>query len=587
MRALSSTEAGLRPREMSVSTLRVAAGLAACGLAALAAVTQAAIVTPPAPQGPYVVGCSSVEQDFSRVPAGEAPSDYWSGVPGGAAGQRYVTSLQVAGAERLNFTVQVPTREENDLWDKQAGKRLTYAAIVCYPTPATNVRAAYALPNGARVPRMERGAELPLPLANPAQSDGRWPLIVLSHGLGGSPLGAEYLAVIERLAQEGYVVYAPFHGDARFSRTKVEDFGDIWFLLTSYGEVAEMQALRGLSLKAGLDALLARPEYAAMIDPDQIVGFGASLGGMGMMLAQGAEITKSWSGSSRQVVRDERYKAVVGYVPFSGYPFLAAFGDSNRGVRDVRTPYLGIGGSADVVAPIDRTQQMIDRLAGHRTFVVIDGMPHGLREEDVPELFGWTFAFYRAMLSRDPAVIAAFYAMREVPGGSLDRVVTQRALVWGSRDEAEAVEYVSDRGKFFFTARANEIALLDGLPALWRRTGQRFVVFRPDALVGQPMCRIRAFDGGAINTHFHSTSASDCRLLLGQPWAQDEGRVLRAETPVAGACPAGSIAIHRFFNPGLINHRYLPEYALTSTQPGSGWVGEGVAFCAFRVPGAP
>ncbi|MFN3629756.1 MAG: alpha/beta hydrolase family protein [Casimicrobiaceae bacterium] len=553
----------------------------------LAGTVRAAIVTPPALQGPYPVGCSSVEQDFSRLVAGEAASDYWSGVPSGAAGDRYVTRLQVAGAERLNFTLQVPTRQQNDLWDKQAGKRINYAAILCYPTTGSNNRADYALPNGARVPRMERGSDAPLPAGNPASTDGRWPLIVLSHGLGGSPLGVEYLAVIERLAQEGYVVYAPFHGDARFSRTKVEDFGDIWFLLSSYGEVAEMQALRALSLKAGLDALLARVEYAAMIDPDQIVGFGASLGGMGMMLVQGAEITASWSGRSRPVVRDERYKAVVGYVPFSGYPFLAAFGEGNRGVRDVRTPYLGIGGSADLVAPIDRTRQMIDRLAGHRTFVVIDGMPHGLRKEDLPELFGWTFAFYRAMLSRDPAVIAAFYAMREVPGGSVDRVVTQRALAWGSRDEAEAVEYVSDLGKFFFTARPDEIALLDALPTLWRRTGQRFVVFRADAQVGQPMCRIRAYDGGAINTHFHSTSASDCALLLTQPWARGEGDVLRAETPVGGSCPGDMIEIHRFFHPRLINHRYLPKSAVTSTQPGSGWDAEGAVFCAFRVPGAP
>lgn len=562
---------------------RLALALLCCGVA----LARAAIVTPPTPQGPYVVGCSSVEQDFSLVPAGESAADYWSGVSGGASGDRYVTQLQRPGAERLNFAVQVPTQEENDLWDKQAGKRVTYAAIVCYPTRADNPRADYRLPNGARVPRMERGTDAPLPAQNPAQTEGRWPLIVLSHGLGGSPLGADYLAVIERFAQEGYVVYAPFHGDARFSRTRIEDLGDFWFVLTRYGEIAEMQALRALSLKAGLDALLARPEYAAMIDADQIVGFGASLGGMGMMLVQGAEITKSWSGSSRRVIRDERYKAVVGYVPFSGYPFLAAFGDSNRGVRDIRTPYLAIGGSEDIVAPIDRTRQMVDRLAGHRTFVVIEGMPHGLREEDVPELFGWTFAFYRAMLSRDPVEIAAFYAMREVPGGSVDRVVLQQALPWGSRDEAEAVEFVSREGKYFFTARPEEIALLDRYPALWQRTGQRFIVFRSDAGVGTPMCRIYANDGARINTHFHSTSPSDCALLLGQPWARDEGWVLRADVPTGGTCPAGRVAIRRFFSPERINHRYLPESALTSGAPGGGWTAEGVAFCAFRVPGAP
>jgi len=544
---------------------------------------QAAPGNIPPREGPHRAACTSVEQDFSRLQPGESANDYWSGVPS-AGRARYITDLLTDTGARHNFTVTVPTAAENDLWDKQAGKRLSYAALVCYPTPSDNTRADYRLPNGARVPRMQRGDEVPVVLPNPAQGDGRWPLIVFSHGLGGSPLGAEYLAVIERFVQEGYVVYAPFHGDARFSRTKVEEFGDLWFLLTSYGEVAEMQALRALSLKAGLDALLDTPVFRSVIDPDQIVGFGASLGGMGMMLVQGAKITKSWSGSERPVVRDERYKAVVGYVPFSGYPFLAAFGEGNGGVRNVRTPYLAIAGTADTVAPLGRTSQMVEALAGHRTLVVVDGMPHGLREQDVPELFGWTFAFFRAMLSRDAAVRADFYRLTEIAGPSPDRVAFQRALEWGPREEAEAIEFVSDQGKYFFTARANEIALLDRLPALWRRTGQRFVVFRSDAVPGQPMCRIRAFDGAAINTHFHSTSVSECALLLAQPWAASEGIVLRADVAVAGRCPSDRIAVHRLFNPATINHRYLSERGLASLRPGSDWAAEGVVFCAFDVP---
>ncbi|MCS6996374.1 MAG: hypothetical protein NZ533_05360 [Casimicrobiaceae bacterium] len=536
-------------------------------------------------EGPHPVGCSSVEHDWTRLPPGESASDYWRGVPGGVAGTRYITDLQTGGAARLNFEVRVPTREENDLWDKQAGKRLLYAALACYPTSPDNRRSDYVLPHGGRVPRMQRGAERPIVARNPASADGRWPLIVMSHGLGGSPLGEDYLSVIERFAAEGYVVYAPFHGDARFSRTRVEDFSDFWFLLTRYGEVAEMQALRGLSLKAGLDALLALPEYAAIVDADRIVGFGASLGGMGMMIAQGAAMTRSWSGATRVVVRDPRYKAIVGYVPFSGYPFLAAFGDSNEGVRDIRTPYLAIGGSADWVAPIARTQQLVERLAGHRTFVVIEDMPHGLREQDLPELLGWTFAFYRAMLSRDPEERAAFYALTSIAGPAPDRVVFQRALEWGPRDEAEAVEFVHRSGKYFLTARPEEIALLDALPEHWQRTGQRFVVFRADAVQGRPMCRVYAYDGGRLNTHFHSVSETDCALVRAQPWARDEGIVLRAEAPTGARCAAPGVAVYRYFNPTLVNHRYVSEQALATHAPGAGWVAEGTVFCAFRVPG--
>ncbi len=536
------------------------------------------------PAGAHAVACSNVEQDFTRVEPGSQASDYWSGVPG-TAGERYVTQLLLASAPRLGFSVQVPSREDNDLWDRQAGKRLSYFGLVCYPTPANNTRPDYPLPNGAVVPRMQRGAEPPLVKPNPAQAQGRWPLIVLSHGLGGSPLGAEYLAVIRRLAEEGYVVYAPFHGDARFSRTKVEDFSDVWFVLTRYGEIAEMQALRALSLKAGLDHLLGLAEYAQHIDQEAIVGFGASLGGMGMMLVQGAKITASWGGAERWVTRDRRYKAVVGYVPFSGYPFLAAFGDGNRGVSDIRTPYLAIAGNADTVAPLSRTAQMVERLAGTRQLVVIDGMPHGLREQDVPELFGWTFAFYRAMLSPNQADREAFARMTSIPGGSPDRVEFSRMLAWGPAEEAEAVEFVSDRGKYFFTARAHEIALLDSLPGIWRRTGNRFVVHQATASVGLPMCRFYAFDGAAINTHFHSISAADCALIAAQPWAREEGMVLRAWP--ASACLPDQTRVLRYFNPGLINHRYLTQEQATASRPGAGWDAEGPVFCAWKAPGLP
>ena len=42
---------------------------------------------PPVGAGPYAVGCSSVEQDFSRVPQGESPEAWWEGVPA-ARGRR-------------------------------------------------------------------------------------------------------------------------------------------------------------------------------------------------------------------------------------------------------------------------------------------------------------------------------------------------------------------------------------------------------------------------------------------------------------------------------------------------------------------
>ena len=542
----------------------------------------------PSANGKYPVGCSNVEQDFSRLRAGAAPSDYWEGNPL-SDGSHYVTELLVSPANALTFKVNVPKASEIDVFAKQGGNQLQYAAITCYPTTAANTRADYVLPSGVSVSKMQRGAEVPLIATNPEITDGKWPLMVLSHGLAGSPLGDDYVQVMARLAAEGYVVFAPFHADARYSRIHIDDVNDAFYVLTKYSEIAEMESIRPLGLKQGLDYILSKPEYANTVDQDKIVGFGASLGGMAIMLVQGAKITASWGGAERVIVRDNRYKAVVGYVPYSGQSFLPAFGDSNGGVRSVRVPYLGIGGTADVVAPISRISQMVSALSGSKYFVTIEGMPHGFRVQDAPEVFGWTFSFLSAHLSRDQADRVAFHAMTSIPGGADDRVLLRKTLGWGSRDELEVVEFsTGSTKKYFMTGRPDEIAALDGLPSLWARTGLRMATFRTDAPLGAPMCRFYARDGAAISTHFYSTTPSDCALLKAQSWAQDEGVAMRAlnvsqvNASLSPTCANDTTKVVRLFNRTTINHRYLTDSQLALMTLAPEWTVDGAVYCAAK-----
>ena len=546
----------------------------------------------PSVNGKYPVACSNVEQDFTRVKVGAAASDYWEGNPL-SDGSHYVTELLVSPADALTYKVTVPKVSEIDVFEKQGGKQLQFAAMACYPTTATNARADYVLPSGVKVPKMQRGAEAPLIATNPEVADGKWPLMMMSHGLAGSPLGDDYVQVAGRLAAEGYVVFAPFHADARYSRIQIDTVNDAFYVLTKYAEIAEMESIRPLGLVQGLDYILSKPEYANRVDQDRIVGFGASLGGMAMMLAQGAKITASWGGTERVIVRDNRYKAVVGYVPYSGQNFLPAFGDSNGGVRSVRVPYLGIGGTADVVAPISRTSQMIAALGGSKYFVTIEGMEHGFRVQDAPEVFGWTFLFLNAHLSRDQADRVAFNAITNVPGGSDDQVKIRKTLAWGSRDELEVVEYYTpDSKKYFMTGRTSEVALLDAYPALWQRTGQRFATHRLDAPVGADMCRFWANDEATINSHFYSTLPSDCALIRAQPWARDEGIAMRAQDfipttlitprPPLPICPVDTVKVIRVFNKTTVNHRYMTETLLARTALGTNWQNDGAVFCAAK-----
>jgi predicted dienelactone hydrolase len=568
-------------RSFGPLSIKVFFGLIAQFILAFTAV--AVSPTPPALVGAYPVGCSNVEQDLSRLKPGENAPDYWEGNPG--ASGRYLTDLLVAPDQALTYKISVPSASQIDVFERTGGQQLQYAAIVCYPTTAANTRANYALPVG-RVPRMQRGAETPLIASNPGAIDGKWPLIVLSHGLAGSPLGNEYLQVIERFAAEGYLVFAPFHADARFSRTKIDNLSDFFYVVSKYGEIAEMQALRPVGLKQGLDYLLSKPEYASTIDADQIVGFGASLGGMAMMLAQGAKMTTSYGGTERTILRDNRYKALVGYVPFSGYSFQPAFGDSNQGVKGVRVPYLGLGGTADIVAPISRTSQMIGALSGSKYFVTIEGMPHGLRAQDAPELFGWTFSFYKAQLSRNQADRVAFDQITNFAANADDRVQLRSALAWGPRDELEVVEYsIPALGKFFMTGTPGEIAGLDSIAPTFQRTGIRFATFRNDSTFGTPMCRFYANDGALLNTHFYSTTPNDCAFVRAQPWARDEGFAMRADTtlnndPAAACQVSGTEKIVRLFNTRTINHRYLPLSVVARSTFTAEWNVEAPVFCA-------
>lgn len=574
------------PRRFAAPALVAALALASGFSGSVAA--SAGIV--PSLNGKYPVGCSNVEQDFSRLRAGEAASDYWEGNPL-SDGSHYVTELLVSPADVLTYKVTVPTASQIDVFEKQGGKQLQYAAITCYPTTAANTRADYVLPSGVKVLKMQRGAEAPIIGTNPDVVDGKWPLLVMSHGLAGSPLGDDYVQVMARLAAEGYVVFAPFHADARYSRIHIDDVADAFYVFTKYAEIAEMEAIRPLGLKQGLDFILSRPEYSNAVDQDRIAGFGASLGGMAMMLVQGAKLTTSWGGAERVIVRDNRYKAVVGYVPYSGQNFLPAFGDSNGGVASVRVPYLGIGGTADVVAPISRTSQMIEALGGSKYFVTIEGMPHGFRIEDAPEVFGWTFMFLNAHLSRNQADRVAFHAVDNVPSSADDRVKIRKTLAWGSRDELEVVEYVNPQGKHFMTGRASEIALLDTLPTLWQRTGQRFATWRTDTSIGSQLCRIYASDSSGLSTHFYSSTDSDCALVRAQSWAHDEGYPMRVQDflpqiaifpPPPVSCPADTVKVHRWFNTRLVNHRYLTESVAARTLPSADQRAEGPVFCAAK-----
>ena len=386
-----------------------------------------AVVQPLPLPGPYAVACSNVVQDFTRVGASEDVTNYWEGMPDNGR-PRYATDLLADPGNTLIATVTAP--RDSDLYGDFAGQEVKFVVIACYPTTADNPRPDYKLnpPQTDRVvPHMQTGSQEPL-FANDSV---RYPVVAFSHGYMGSPISSDdYMLALTVCASYGYVVIALFHGDLRFSNLKIKDLKiedlraaiDLGVIL---GNFTAMQALRPLSISAALTLVLNHSQWKDHIDATQIGGFGASMGGETMLLLGGAGLTTSYFdlGSSwKQVTRDPRIKAAVGYVPYFGHPILPAFGEDQDGLDGISLPFLGISGTADTTAPIIETKIGMSRLTGTRRLVALSGVEHGFDDASTNDIFTWTLTFLDAEVRGNPEAIRRLSTMGSVAGGGDDSV---------------------------------------------------------------------------------------------------------------------------------------------------------------------
>jgi len=164
---------------------------------------------------------------------------------------------------------------------------------------------------------------------------GIFPLVVMSHGSGGTRFG--HCKTAEFLAQNGYIVLAPEHPHNNF-------FDD-----SAVGS-ARSYSGRSRHLKSALDMVLAHDKWATVIDPQKIAVFGFSLGGFTALTCVGAipyvkglarhirmnrEFDPIFSGYEvivrdgfdedyLPVTPDPRYKACIALAPVSGGLFPPA-----------------------------------------------------------------------------------------------------------------------------------------------------------------------------------------------------------------------------------------------------------------------
>jgi len=559
--------------------------LAALAFFAVVAVDACADSIPPLGPGPNPVGCSNVAQDFTRVPAGDSAQDYWEGKPAGNT-QRYITDLLADPANTVAVNLAVPN--DGGLYGPYAARSFPYVMLVCYPTSFANLRPDYPLPTGDVVPHMQRGGEAPIL----ADASARYPILLFSHGLTGSPLSGDYINAVRLFASWGYVVIAPFHGDLRFANVKLDGFSDYFYALVNIKAFVAMQAVRPLSLSLGLDAVLAGTQFAAQfathVDAAKVGGFGASLGGESLLLMAGAQLTTTVGQAYKQVMFDPRLKAAAGYVPYFGQVVFPAFGRDQNGLQGITLPFLAISGTADTTAPIAATERGFEFLHNTRQLVALTGVEHGFNPAFSDEIFTWSLAFLAGQLSGDPVARATSARMTSVAGGGEDVLKTDYiAPSPALPGERIVVEFRNDSlNHYFITAEPAESALLDAgniIPG-WQRTGFDFKEWAAGESRGLPACRFFGTPGIGPNSHFYTISSYECGLTKANPYWLYEGIAFNSDAPTGEICAVDRIPVVRLYNNGMggqASHRFVTSHSEVREMVQRGWMVEGVVFCGI------
>ncbi|MGF6602625.1 putative dienelactone hydrolase [Paraburkholderia sp. GAS448] len=222
----------------------------------------------------------------------------------------------------------------------------------------------------------------------------KYPLLLLSHGTGGSADSLDWLA--SALAAQGYVVAGVNHpGNNALEPLTREGFILWWERATDVSEV--------------LDALLADPTLGPRIDTDRVGAVGFSLGGYTVLELAGArtnfpafenfcrspaadaicrppemdrlkdksdapgalspEATASVARAGASY-RDARIKAVFAIAPALGEAF------DNTSFTEVNIPVSLVAGAADVIAPVETNIRRIGGFLPKANVALVPGAAH-------------------------------------------------------------------------------------------------------------------------------------------------------------------------------------------------------------------
>ncbi|MFY7864940.1 alpha/beta hydrolase family protein [Roseateles sp.] len=204
---------------------------------------------------------------------------------------------------------------------------------------------------------------------------GTVPLIVFSHGIGGSRRGYSYLGAY--WSSQGYASLHVQHIGSDRGLWAGNPFGLVGRLQEAAKEGEALN--RVADVRFALDQLLQSP-YGVKIDTQRISAAGHSYGANTVMLLSGAEVTRQ--GQTLAQLRDPRIKAAI---LISAPPFYGETEKTSAILKPISIPSLHITASEDVINIPGYHSDAKDRIAVfeaigslRKSLVVFEGGSHSI-----------------------------------------------------------------------------------------------------------------------------------------------------------------------------------------------------------------
>lgn len=311
----------------------------------------------------------------------------------GAVAACYATPAATADAAAPTYKVGVTYRrlEPRQPYDWRGAQTHALLATVWYPAAAS----AREVPQWIGAPPAALAAAgKAAPDAALAPAPKRFPLIVISHGTGGTALAMAWLGT--RLAARGFIAVAVNHpGNNGLEPYTAQGFSLWW--------------LRARDLHAVIDGMLADRELASRIDARRIGAAGFSLGGYTVIEIAGGRTSPAFFEFCRQhpqahrcagppefsdlvprvltllktdpgyraavakasdSYRDPRVRAVFAIAPANGGVLMP------RSLARISAPVELVAGSADVIEPVDSNAKLVAAHIPGSDLVLFPGAGH-------------------------------------------------------------------------------------------------------------------------------------------------------------------------------------------------------------------